>query len=166
MTKSVCFTGHRDVDTDMAVLNFLLRSFLDRLITEQGAADFYTGGAIGFDTIAADTVLEMRKRYPQVKLHLILPCSNAEQTKCWTAKQKERFQQILDSADSVEYISDRYYTGCMKDRNTRLVELADCCISYWNPDNYRSGAGQTVRMAQKKNIPVVNFFGAVPDDEW
>lgn len=40
-----------------------------------------------------------RKGNPQVKLHLILPCSNAEQTEKWTAEQKKEFHRILSLAD-------------------------------------------------------------------
>ena len=77
----------------------------------------------------------------------------------WTEEQKAELEKLLGLADSVEYVSDRYYNGCMKDRNARLVELATvCCISYWNPNNFRSGTGQTVRMAQKKGIRVINLF--------
>lgn len=48
---------------------------------------------------------------------------------------------------------------CMKERNARLVELAsECCIAYWNANNKRSGTGQTVRMAQKKGLEVINIF--------
>lgn len=142
MKKTACFTGHRDINADISALSSLLRSILDRLITEQCVTDFYAGGAIGFDTLAADPVLRMREKYPQVKLHLILPCSNAEQTKNWTVEQVADFNRILGLADSVEYISDRYYNGCMKDRNARLVELAsECCISYLNPQDFRSGTG-------------------------
>jgi hypothetical protein len=101
----------------------------------------------------------MREKYPQVKQHLVLPCSNADQTKNWTAEQVADFNRILGLADTVEYISDSYYIGCMKDRNARLVVLAsECCISYWNPNDFRCGTGQTVRMAQKKGIEVINLF--------
>lgn len=54
--------------------------------------------------------------------------------------------------------SERYYDGCMKGRNARLVELATvCCICYWNVNDKRSGTGQTVRMAQKKGIEIINL---------
>ena len=159
MKKSACFTGHRDIDTNDSALSSLLCSVLECLITEHTVTDLYAGGAVGFDTLAADTVLRMREKYPQVKLHLVLPSSNANQTKGWTAEQVADFNRILGLADSVEYISDSYYNGCMKARNARLVELAsDYCICYWNPKNFRSGTGQTVRMAQKKGIEVINLF--------
>ncbi len=159
MYKSACFTGHRNIVTDKDILSEQLYAVLEKLITSQGVSDFYAGGAYGFDALASFTVLKLRENYPQVKLHLILPCSKDEQTKQWTAEHKAELDKLLGLADSVEYVSDRYYNGCMKDRNARLVELATvCCISYWNPNNFRSGTGQTVRMAQKKGIRVINLF--------
>ena len=39
------------------------------------------------------------------------------------------------------------------------MELAsDYCICYWNSKDFRSGTGQTVRMAQKKGIEIINLF--------
>ena len=46
----------------------------------------------------------------------------------------------------------------MKERNQRLVDLADICICYYNENNSRSGTGQTVRMVQKKGIQLINIF--------
>ena len=159
MYKSACFTGHRNILADKAKLSGQLYAVLEKLIISQGVMDFYAGGAYGFDALASFTVLKLRENYPQVKLHLILPCSKDEQTKQWTAEQKSELEKLLGLADSVECVSDRYYNGCMKDRNARLVELATvCCISYWNPNDFRSGTGQTVRMAQKKGIRVINLF--------
>lgn len=59
----------------------------------------------------------------------------------------------------MEYVSEHKTMTCMKERNARLVELAsECCIAYWNANNKRSGTGQTVRMAQKKGLEVINIF--------
>ena len=114
---------------------------------------------MGWDTLAALTVLKLRESYPEVKLHLVLPCPFEEQSAKWNEAQKAEYQHILGLADNVEQVFDRYYNGCMKARNARLVELAsDYCICYWNPKHYRSGTGQTVRMAQRKGIEVINLF--------
>lgn len=159
MYKSACFTGHRKIVTDKVVLSKQLYAVLEKLIISQGVTDFYAGGAYGFDSLASFTALKLREKYPQVNLHLILPCFKEDQTVKWTAEQKAELDKLLGLADSVEYVSDRYYNGCMKDRNARLVELATvCCISYWNPNDFRSGTVQTVRMAQKKSIEVINLF--------
>lgn len=161
MKKSVCFTGHRTIAEDKEKLSARLYTLLERLVTEQKVTDFYTGGAVGWDALAALTVLKLRENYPEIKLHLVLPCPFEEQSAKWNEAQKAEYQHILGLADSVEQVSERYYNGCMKARNARLVELAtDYCICYWNPSNFRSGTGQTVRMAQKKGIEVINLFGS------
>ena len=128
-------------------------------MTEKKVTDFYTGGAVGWDALAALTVLKLRESYPEVKLHLVLPCPFEKQSTKWNEAQKTEYLRIFGLADSVEQVSDRYYNGCIKARNAHLVELAsDYSICYWNPKHYRSGTGQTVRMAQKKGIEVINLF--------
>lgn len=154
--SSISFTGHRRLSCDAVTLSQTLYRRLDEEI-QNGATYFNAGGAAGFDCLSAAVVLKLREEYPHIKLHLILPCSNEEQTAKWADAEKAEFYRILNLADSVEYISDHYYDGCMKKRNARLVELADYCFCYWN-GSQRSETGQTVRMAQKKNIMIVNFF--------
>lgn len=159
MRKSACFTGHRTIKTDMNSFSALLLSVIEQMITDRNITDYYAGGAYGFDSIASLSVLQLKEKYPEVRLHLILPCSDEEQTDGWNTKRKTEFENILGLADSVEQVSERYYNGCMKARNARLVELAsDYCICYWNSKDFRSGTGQTVRMAQKKGIEVINLF--------
>ncbi|MCH5350158.1 MAG: DUF1273 family protein, partial [Oscillospiraceae bacterium] len=130
MIKSVCFTGHRNVRITNELLALLNKTLTD--LIENGAADFYAGGALGWDMLCEQIVLDLRKKYPHIKLHLVLPCSEAEQTARWNDMQKEEYRRILNSANDTEYTSDYYYDGCMKVRNARLVELADCCVCYYD----------------------------------
>lgn len=155
--KSACFTGHRKISEDITEIQKNLYNTLENYINNHGLTDFYAGGAVGWDTISAVTVLELRKIYPQIRLHMVLPCSNEEQTKNMNIQQKTYFYKVLEYADSVEYVSQNYYRGCMKSRNFRLVKYADCCFCYFNPENKFSGTFQTVNMAKKKNIAIINF---------
>ena len=159
MNKSVCFTGHRTIAEDKEKLSARLYTLLERLVAEQKVTDFYTGGAVGWDALAALTVLKLRESYPEVKLHLVLPCLFEEQSAKWNEAQKAEHKHIASLADTKEFTSEHLGKNAMKIRNARLVELAsDYCICYWNPKHYRSGTGQTVRMAQKKGIEVINLF--------
>lgn len=159
MGKTACFTGHRIIMSDPKALLLQLYNTLKQLVITQDITEFYVGGALGWDTMAAYAVIKLRERCDRIKMHLVLPCSNAEQTKGWSQVQIADFNKILSLADSVEYTSDKYYNGCMKVRNARLVECAsECCICYYNINDYRSGTGQTVRMAQKKGIQIINLF--------
>lgn len=159
MSKSACFTGHRSIEKHKEVLKSVLASVLEQLITQREITEFYAGGAYGFDALASLTVLKLKEQYPQVKLHLMLPCSNEEQTEGWTDEQKAEYHHILELAECVEYVSEHKTKTCMKERNARLVDSAsECCVCYWNMNDRRSGTGQTVRMAQKKGIEVINLF--------
>ena len=159
MNRSVCFTGHRTIAEDKEKLSARLYALLERLVTEQKITDFYTGGAVAWDALAALTVLKLRESYPEAKLHLVLPCPFEEQSAKWNEAQKAEHKHIASLADTKEFTSEHLGKNAMKIRNARLVELAsDYCICYWNPKHYRSGTGQTVRMAQKKGIEVINLF--------
>lgn len=155
--RSICFSGHRTINKTDTLKN-ILNDVLCSLIEKDGATNFYSGGAIGFDTLAANAVIRLRQIYPQIKLHLTLPCCEAEQTARWNDSQKSEYRKILASADSVEYISEHYYDGCMKKRNARLIELSECCVCYYNDKKSASGTGQTVRMALKNGIKIVNIY--------
>ena len=45
-------------------------------LIDQGVTYFIAGGALVFDTLAAQTVLDLKKDYAQIKLILAIPCKN------------------------------------------------------------------------------------------
>ena len=162
MIKSVCFTGHRKISEDTKTLSQKLYKKLEKAIND-GVTDFYAGGAIGWDTLAALTVIELRKNYPYIKLHLVLPCPPDEQSRLWSDEQRRVFFDIINTADTVEQTSEHYSCNCMKIRNARLADYADYCLCYYNPNEYKSGTGQTVRMMRKKGIEIINFWNPISD---
>ncbi|MBQ2823314.1 MAG: DUF1273 family protein [Oscillospiraceae bacterium] len=151
--KSVCFTGHRNLYISLE-LRQKLYTTIEELINA-GVCDFYAGGAIGWDMLCEEAVIELRKKYNGIKLHLLLPCSAEEQTLKWNTYQKENYNKIYNDADSVEVMYSHYNSECMKKRNQELVNRADCCICYCK--SMRSGTGQTVQMAMNKPIKIINL---------
>ena len=155
--KSICFTGHRRLLGDVETLSQRLYKELEKEIIG-GAEYFYAGGAIGWDFIASVTVIKLREVYHHIKLHLVLPCSPQEQSAAWSEQERRDYDRIRSAANTIEQTSEHFTQNCMKLRNARLVELAEKCFCYYNPNRNRSGTGQTVRMAQRKGIEIVNFF--------
>ena len=104
-----CFTGHRRIPAkEYQKTQERLESELTKLIN-QGVRYFGAGGALGFDTIAALTVLKLRKNFPHIRLILVLPCK--DQTKAWNEKDIKIYNQIRDEADKVVYLSEYYHSG-------------------------------------------------------
>lgn len=148
-----CFTGHRQIPIgELGPLTYHLDAALSALFRE-GCRYFYAGGAMGFDTLAASRVLLLRDKHPDVRLYLLLPCR--DQTKGWPPQEQARFEEILARSDGFRYVQEEYSSSAMTARNRALVEEADACIAYLR--RAASGAGQTVRAAEEKGIPVLNL---------
>ena len=154
LANSCAFTGHRphkfpwhydEADSRCVALKAALAAQITAL-TETGVTDFYSGGADGVDCWAALIVLDLRKKNPALNLHLILP--HEGQADKWSDSAQERYHSILGQADSVDYVSRKYYDGCMLDRNRRLVDSADLLLAVYNGER-RGGTAATVRYARK-----------------
>ena len=148
--KTCCFTGHRDISKqERAEIKKRTEKVIISLI-EKGVIFFGAGGAIGFDTIAAETVLELKKQYSQIRLILVLPCP--EQTKGWRESDIQKYDDIKRQADKVVYTADHYYRGCMQVRNRHLVDYSKYCICYLIKES--GGTAFTVSYAKAKGLDV------------
>ena len=153
---SICFTGHRDLShTEIDLIRKRLTLILTKLIDQRGLISCYAGGAIGFDTVAADTVITLKDKYPMLKLKLILPCSGQEKT--WNEEQKAAYQNIKEKADDVRVLAPFFYNGCMQARNRELLRNSDICIAYLRRGTSTGGSLNTVLQATKLGIPVINI---------
>ncbi len=114
---------------------------------------FGAGGALGFDTLAAQCVLSLRKRYPHIKLILVLPCT--AQTKGWSKDDIAIYEEIKSQADKVVYTSHDYFRGCMFKRNRHLVNGSSVCIAYLTQE--KGGTAYTVNYAKEQGLTVINL---------
>jgi uncharacterized phage-like protein YoqJ len=154
MGTVVCFTGHREIpETEYRRLSEALTETLEALICE-GATEFRAGGARGFDTLAALTVLLLRRRYPKIRLHLILP--SPSQTRGWPQDAVTLYEQILAQADSHRYVSLTYYNGLLQMRNRALVEGSDICVAYLC-NSSGGGTAYTASLALKNGLELINL---------
>ena len=149
--KTCCFTGHRLIsDEGKKNLGRLLEETVCDLIGE-GICYFETGGALGFDTLSAETVLRMRARFPHIRLILVLPCR--DQTKGWRDADVNRYHRIMIQADHVIYTAERYTPGCMPRRNRRLVEDSSVCVAYCVRAS--GGSAYTVGYARRRGLKLI-----------
>ncbi|MBR6650689.1 MAG: DUF1273 family protein [Clostridia bacterium] len=151
---TVCFTGHRDLNgCDTNALCELLRKTI-LIYIKRGYKNFICGGAVGFDSVAAQCVAEIRKEYDDIKLILALPCR--DQTSKWNSIEELAFyKKMLGVADEVVYTGVMYSKGCMHLRNRYMVDNSSVCIAY--KTSGRGGTAYTCRYAEKSGIEVVNL---------
>ena len=149
--KTCCFTGHRKIIAPIDDVQHILYTTIEKLINS-GVIYYGAGGALGFDTLAALTVIKLRNIYPHIKLIMVLPCK--EQTKGWRNEDVETYSYILRQADKVVYTSEKYYPGCMHKRNRHLVDNSSHCICYLEKST--GGTAYTVNYANKSGLKIYN----------
>ena len=148
------FTGHREIESGhrARLPELLLRAVY--LAYEKGVRRFYNGGAYGFDLMAARAVLLAKLRYPDISLHIIVPCQG--QSDKWSSANKQSYEYVLSQADTVDTLSEHYYQGCMHQRNSRLVELSDLVIAYVGKSS--GGSYRTLALAHRKEKSILNLY--------
>jgi len=148
------FTGHRFIpEEDRVSLTGLLDEWI-RIAYLHGYRRFFCGCALGFDTMAAFRVLELKKDFPDLILSLAVPC--ATQSDRWPEKDRNRYQDILIRADEKIVLSPVYYDGAMITRNRYMADRSTLCICYLR--HMRGGTASTVRYAlQQERIRIINL---------
>lgn len=116
---------------------------------------FGAGGAWGFDMLAEETVLELKREYPHIRLVLVLPCPPEQQTLKWNNNQRQRYYEILERADKVRILSTQYTNDCMLVRNRHLVDNSAYLVCYLREQ--RGGTAYTVKYAREQGLDVIRL---------
>ena len=152
--KCCCFTGHRSIPEGLTEqLQKRLRDGVDYLYEHCGISVFYAGGALGFDSLAAEAVIDRKRQHPDICLVIVMPCR--DQTKRWNAEDVARYESINSAADKVICLSEHYYRGCMHQRNRYMVDHSCACICYLTKAT--GGTAYTVKYAQGKDLRIFNL---------
>lgn len=157
-----CFTGHRpgalpergrEGNPGMELLSGLLESAVTRAL-ESGTTRFFAGGARGFDTIAAETVLRLGANDPEISLCLALP--GRDQSDGWPKADRARYDTVLSAAQGrVWYAAETCTPASMRSRNRFLVDHSGRCIAYLR--RMQGGTLYTVNYALDCGVPVENL---------
>lgn len=148
MNNTCCFTRHRNLPAkkiEKIILN--LDREIENLIAK-GVTDFISGGAIGFDQIAASLIIAKKEMgNANIRLIFALPCKN--QDELWNEKQKKLYRELLIEADETIYVSEECNAFCMKKRNNYMVEHSAYCICALLQE--KSGTGKPSATQEKKD---------------
>lgn len=151
--KVCCFSGHRVLPQEQREA---LRPLLERtvrVLIGQGYTRFWTGGAMGFDMMAAQTIVRLKQEFPQLSLSLALPCER--HWRRWPQQEKMALCALLEQVEDVVYVSRSYSKLCMLLRNRYLVEQSSACVCFCV--RKKSGTGYTMRYAEQCGLSVLNL---------
>lgn len=140
--KSVAFTGHREIEKYPDFSARKLYEAVENCI-KLGATDFYCGMARGFDMLAGECVLSLKKLYPQIRLIAYVPYE--KQYEKMNDEEIARYMHLKDNADPTlsKTFFEEYTRWCMSYRNDRLAEAADTLIAFLRKE--KGGTAYTVK---------------------
>lgn len=166
-----CFTGYRP-----AKFPFPLKKgdkeyteFENRLtetvlsLCDRGVLTFYTGMAMGFDIIAAETVLNIRDMCfsKAVRLSAVVPFKG--QPSSFDEEWRRRYETVLSSADETVVLSNDYYNGCFHRRNKFMVDNSEVVVTWF--DGQSGGTASTLHYADRRQKEIINLFDCREEKE-
>lgn len=152
--KTICFSGHRPeklpespqlVNDIKSLLYFSIYESIN-----QGYTRFLTGLARGIDLWAGVYVAEFKEKNPDIQLIAVSPFR--KHIDGFKGEEREDLQTILRCADEIIFTSENYSRNVYEIRNRYMVEHSDKLIAFVS--NYRSGTGQTIRIAKEAGIEI------------
>ena len=145
-------TGHRNIAH--ALERGLEQRLLDVIeeLALEGIEEFYTGGAQGFDTLAALCVLHLR---PRLGIRLCVCVPFEKQDRRFDSLGKDLYRTILSDADEIIYVSDGYGKNVYHKRNRYMVDRCQVCVAFLEQDS--GGTAYTVSYAVRRGKRVINL---------
>lgn len=153
--KSIAFTGHRIIP--LARQEEVRKQLITAVAfaCESGITRFYCGMALGVDLMAAEVVLSLKAKFPDIRLIAVVPFLG--QSDRWAFSEQDRYHRILAKADKVVVLSENYFRGCLLRRNDYMLSHSCGVIAYYD-GKPQGGTSYTVRKAERMNMDVVNIY--------
>lgn len=88
---------------------------------------FLCGFTAGVDLLLAETVLEMRQKYPYITLESIM--AYEDEAAKWPENIREQYYSLLEYCDNDRLLQTQFTLDCLIRRNRYLVDHADTLLA-------------------------------------
>lgn len=159
--KTVCFSGHRPEklpfggDSSAEITRVLKSLLYDEILKSihDGYNTFVTGLANGFDTWAAEIIIELKGNGYDIRLVSASPYESHGSG--FNVAERWARARIIENSDEFVNVSKNYDKNCMKRRNEYMVNRSSKLIAMVS--DYKSGTGQTIRYAKSQGLELKIF---------
>ena len=154
MEKKTAFIGHRNVP--LSTVKERLRDAVEKQIAE-GCFSFIMGTHGAFDEGALSVCREARRRYPDLKIEIVLTSYHQVATK------KEHKAPYSDDITILFDTEDIHYKKRILLGNHRMIDECDTLICYVDEKRKHSGAKTIMLYARRKGLRIINLYQETDD---
>ena len=146
--QTCCFFGHHDT---IAEIRSALYAEIENHITNHNVKTFYVGGYGNFDRMSVTILNELKRKYPQIEIILVLAYLPTE-------KKPEYETDLYDATlypEGLETVPKRF---AISHRNRWIVQQSDYLITYVRTSY--GGAYKALQHAKRTGKQMINL--AIP----
>ena len=143
--KSLYVTGYRA--HELGIFNdkhpgipIIKKALYDHLypLCDEGLEWVVISGQLGVESWAAETVLELKQHFPNLKYSVITPF--LEQEKNWNEHKQEQYARIIGNADFVTSVTKRPYEAPWQfiEKDKFIISNTDGMLLLYDEDNEAS----------------------------
>ena len=156
--KMCCFTGHRPMffpwkddisGKDAQKLISELKCEIENAI-DDGYTKFLWGGALGVDTWAAECVMSVKEKNPNIKLAAVLPYKEYN-----NFVTDFRYLNAINNSDEVIIVGEHKSMSMLKMRDIYMIDNSSRIIAVYDErSNLKSGTSRALCYAKEKNLEI------------
>ncbi len=159
--KTCCFTGHRpdklpwrndEQDQRCLVLKAWLLEAIEQA-WQDGYRHFLVGMALGCDLYFCEAALAFRATHPEIRVEAAIPYPG--QADRWSARNRARWQSLVDRCDLQTVVQPTYDWGCLLRRDRYMVARSGRIIAVFNGTS--GGTMQTLAYAMRDGLEIVRI---------
>lgn len=179
--KVLYLTGYKAFElgifkNDHEGVQYIKKAIRQRLIplVEDGLEWVIISGQLGSELWGAEVVSEIKEEYPPLKLGVLTPFLNQEES--WNETNQDYYRSILAGADFVDSIFKKPYEGPqqLKIKNSYMVHKSDAMMIVFDPEKEGSAKFayyEAVKKAESQIYPIyqISFDDlqqAAEEDNW
>ena len=150
--RKTAFIGHR------LILQPAVKDSLVLAIEEQirGGCNTFTMSTHGeFDKLALNTCLELKHKYPDIKIEIVITNLNSNAYKYGSNEYYTPYSDIETIMYEIETV---HYKQQITASNRQMIDTCDTLICYVDEDTFRSGAKTAMQYAKKNNLNIINLY--------
>ena len=150
-TYTVSFFGHRAIE-DPLLIEQRLETLIRKLLKDKEFVEFLVGRDGEFDLIVSSTIRRCKRNIrDDNSAHVwVLPYPTAD-----FRDNEDAYRDYYDEIEICDASAGSHFKGAYQTRNREMVGRADLimfCVQHES-----GGAWQTMKYAQKQNIPYINL---------